>query len=46
MLTAIGFRHVEEFNFVPTSGWLGDNIMENSPKMPWYKGPALVEAID
>lgn len=45
-LTLIGFRHPEEFNFIPTSGWVGDNIMEVSPKMPWYKGLCLIDAID
>ena len=45
-LKAIGFKHSEDFNFIPTSGWVGDNIMERSPKMPWYTGPCLIEAID
>ena len=27
--------------FVPLSGWHGDNIMEPSYKMPWYKGWSL-----
>jgi len=33
--------------FIPISGWLGDNMMEATPeKMPWYKGPCLIEALD
>ena len=24
--------------FVPISGWCGDNMIETSSKMPWYKG--------
>lgn len=24
--------------FVPISGWHGDNMLEASPKMPWFKG--------
>jgi len=24
--------------FVPISGWHGDNMLEDSPNMPWYKG--------
>ncbi|OQR74391.1 elongation factor 1-alpha 1-like, partial [Tropilaelaps mercedesae] len=24
--------------FVPISGWCGDNMLEPSPNMPWYKG--------
>nr|BAK52319.1 translation elongation factor 1 alpha [Ergobibamus cyprinoides] len=32
--------------FVPISGWAGDNMLERSPNMPWYKGPILIEALD
>jgi elongation factor 1-alpha len=32
--------------FVPISGWVGDNMVDRSDKMPWYKGPILVEALD
>jgi len=32
--------------FIPISGWLGDNLIERSPNMPWYNGPTLVEALD
>lgn len=24
--------------FVPISGWHGDNMLETSEKMPWFKG--------
>jgi elongation factor 1-alpha len=33
-------------NFVPISGWNGDNMLEKSPNMPWYMGPTLLEALD
>ena len=36
----------EKIEFVPFSGWTGDNLIEKSDKMPWYKGPTLLEAID
>lgn len=32
--------------FVPISGWNGDNMLEKSPNMPWWKGPTLLEALD
>nr|AIM46989.1 translation elongation factor 1-alpha [Colponema vietnamica] len=32
--------------FVPISGWHGDNMIERSTNMPWYKGPTLLEALD
>jgi len=31
---------------VPTSGWTGDNLVEKSDKMPWYKGSSLLEVLD
>jgi len=36
----------DKVNFVPISGWNGDNMLERSPSMPWYKGPILIEALD
>ena len=32
--------------FVPISGWVGDNMVEKSSNMEWYKGPTLIEALD
>ena len=45
MLKMSGFNP-EKINFVPTSGWTGDNLAKKSEKMPWYKGPTLFEALD
>jgi len=36
----------EKVPFVPISGWNGDNMLERSPNMPWWKGPTLIEALD
>jgi len=36
----------EKVPFVPISGWTGDNMLEKSPNMPWWKGPTLLEALD
>jgi elongation factor 1-alpha len=33
-------------NVVPISGWVGDNMVERSENMKWYKGPTLLEALD
>ncbi|OYT46079.1 MAG: translation elongation factor EF-1 subunit alpha [Desulfurococcales archaeon ex4484_42] len=41
----LGYK-VDKIPFVPVSGWTGDNIIEPSPNMPWYKGPTLVQAMD
>lgn len=44
-LKKTGYK-TEKIHFVPLSGWLGDNLIERSTKMNWYKGPTLIEAID
>ena len=31
---------------VPLSARFGDNVVERSPKMPWYKGPALLDYLE
>jgi len=36
----------EKVPFIPISGWNGDNMIEKSPNLPWYKGPTLIEALD
>jgi len=37
MLTKIGFK-TKKIPFVPMSGFQGDNLIEESENMPWYKG--------
>jgi len=32
--------------FIPVSGWVGDNMIEASPNMGWWKGGTLLEALD
>jgi elongation factor 1-alpha len=32
--------------FIPISGFHGDNMIERSERIPWYKGPILLEALD
>jgi len=36
----------DKINFVAISGFNGDNMIDRSPNMPWYKGPILLEALD
>jgi elongation factor 1-alpha len=36
----------EKVPFVPISGWHGDNMLDRSTNLPWYKGPTLIEALD
>merc|ERR1711934_161674 len=44
-LKKVGYKPMK-IPFVPISGWEGDNMIDKSPNMPWYKGPYLLEALD
>lgn len=44
-LKKVGYN-VEKVRFVPISGWEGDNMIEKSSRMDWYKGPTLLESLD
>ncbi len=40
LLKVVGYD-TSKIQFVPVSGWLGDNLVKPSAKMPWYKGPTM-----
>ena len=44
-LKKVGYNP-EKIPFIPISGWLGDNMVESSPNLPWYNGPTLLGALD
>jgi len=44
-LKKVGYNP-DKIPFVPISGWVGDNMIEKTENMPWYKGPTLIEALD
>jgi elongation factor 1-alpha len=44
-LKRIGWK-ADDIPFIPISGWTGDNMLESSPHMPWYKGPTLLAGLD
>merc|ERR1711988_1441443 len=44
-LKKVGYKPMK-IPFVPISGWEGDNMIDKSSNMPWYKGPYLLEALD
>jgi elongation factor 1-alpha len=44
-LKKVGYNPAK-IEFIPISGWVGDNMIERSENMPWYKGPILLEALD
>jgi sulfate adenylyltransferase subunit 1 (EFTu-like GTPase family) len=35
-----------EISYIPISALNGDNVVERSPAMPWYDGPALLELLE
>merc|ERR1712004_119558 len=44
-LKKVGYNP-DKIPFIPISGWEGDNMLEASDNMPWYKGPCLIDALD
>jgi len=44
-LTKCGYK-TKDMDFVPISGWVGDNMIERSVNMKWYKGRIMLEALD
>jgi len=44
-LKTVGYNPAK-IEFIPISGWVGDNMIEPSPNMGWYKGPCLLDALD
>jgi len=44
-LAKVGYK-VDEIPFIPISGWVGDNMLESSTNMSWYKGDCLIKALD
>jgi elongation factor 1-alpha len=44
-LKRIGWK-TDDIPFVPISGWTGDNMLEPSPHMGWYKGVTLLASLD
>jgi len=44
-LKQVGYK-IDTVPFIPISGWVGDNMLEASENMTWYKGPCLLEALD
>mgnify|MGYP001342234905 CR=1 FL=1 len=44
-LKRVGYNP-DKIPFVPISGWRGDNLIEKSANLSWFKGPTLIEALD
>ena len=44
-LKKVGYNP-DKVPFIPISGWNGDNLLEKSSNLSWFKGPTLIEALD
>jgi elongation factor 1-alpha len=45
LLKVVGYK-IDKVPIIPTSAWIGENLIEPSSKMPWYKGPTVIQALD
>ncbi len=45
LLTMVGTKP-DDVQFVPTSAFVGDNVVNKSDNLPWWKGPTLVECLN
>jgi elongation factor 1-alpha len=44
-LKKVGYNP-DKVPFLPISGWFGDNMIEKSANLKWFKGPTMLEALD
>ncbi|ADL50303.1 sulfate adenylyltransferase subunit 1 [Clostridium cellulovorans] len=42
----LGELDVYPLAYIPVSAYYGENILDDSTKMPWYKGQSIINAID
>jgi elongation factor 1-alpha len=45
LLKTVGYDS-SKVQFLPIASYPGDNVAKKTEKMPWFKGPCLIEAID
>ena len=45
LLKSVGFK-TDGIQFLAIASYPGDNVVKKTDKMPWYKGPTLLEAIN
>jgi elongation factor 1-alpha len=46
LLGGIGYRDAGTFHYVPLSAFYGEGVTKPSQKMPWYRGPTVLNAIE
>lgn len=45
LLKTVGYKPAEMV-FVPEAAFPGENVVKKTTKMPWYKGPTILESLD
>jgi elongation factor 1-alpha len=45
LLRTVGYK-AEDFQILPISSYIGDNVVKKSEKLTWFKGPTFLEALD
>ncbi|HLC55377.1 MAG TPA: translation elongation factor EF-1 subunit alpha [Candidatus Nanoarchaeia archaeon] len=45
LIQGVGYK-LDKVQFIPTAGFIGDNIVKKSANMPWYTGPTVLEQFD
>ena len=45
LLKSVGY-HPDKITFIAEAALTGENVVNRSDKMPWYKGPTLLESLD
>jgi elongation factor 1-alpha len=45
LLKAVGYK-LDKVTFLAISAQFGENVVKKSGKMPWYKGPTILEQLD
>jgi elongation factor 1-alpha len=46
LLSGIGYKGADKLPYVPVAAFHGDNVTKPSPRMPWYDGPTIAEALE
>ncbi len=46
LLSSIGYKNVDQIPIIPISAFYGEGVTKPSERMPWYKGPVFVQALE
>ena len=46
ILEDAGYKNAEDFDYIPVSAFYGENIVDGSKNMGWYKGDTFIKVIE